>query len=394
MVVGLRSVLYCALAFLGFNLCLAQVEIPEPQIPVPTHVEITRPQVPSDNEEVYWVAQPIWPPHEERHNPSAQEFSSVRGGLIQYTNLYTGRNIFLIMPPMSAENLKEGEDKLRVGMNFSSVYQVDKAHGYDANFDYEEIEAFINANYGLLENIEVGLYVRAFVYNAGRYDKTLNNFHSNLGFSLGPREDAPENQYSNTVKKESGEEVYSTRRDQFSQGDMIGTAKFKVFEEEKYMPAMALAIALKAPTGNRSLGYSSGSWDQGTSVAATKQLTRDVKAHFNVGVAFLGKSDVFDNLSDVYNVMSALEYYVNKQLSVVVQSNYSTSPFRKWDFETMNEDSWTTGIGAHIRFPKNIQLHVHFTDEFYNHGDTDYVLGMALDLFSLREWWTNEAEEE
>ena len=119
-----------------------------------------------------------------------------------------------------------------------------------------------------------------------------------------------------------------------------------------------------------------------------------MKAHLNLGAAFLGKSDVFDNLSDVYSAMSALEYYVNSSLSVVVQSNYSTSPFAKWKFETMSEDSWTAGIGAHIRFPKNIQLHVHFTDEFYNYGDTDYVLGMALDLFSLREWWMGETLEE
>ena len=49
----------------------------------------------------------------------------------------------------------------------------------------------------------------------------------------------------------------------------------------------------------------------------------------------------------------------------------------------MDEDSWTAGIGAHIRLPKNVQLHVHFTDEFYDRGDTDYVFGMYLDLFSL-----------
>ena len=394
MVVWLRSTLSFALAYLVLQPCFAQVEVPEPNIPPPTRVEIPKPELPASNDEIHWVAQPIWPPHEERKNPRAQEFSSIRGGLIQYTNLYTGRNIFLIMPPMSAELLREGEDKLRVGFNTTSVYQVEKENGLDANFDYEEREFFVIAALGLTENIEGGLEVRGFLYNAGQFDKTLNNFHRNLGFSTGPRTDAPVNQYSNTLKKDSGEEVYSTKRDQFALADVIGTAKFKAFDEEKYMPAMALVIALKAPTGDESLGYSSGNWDYGTSIAATKQLTRDVKAHFNIGVALLGKSDVFDNLSNVYNVMSALEYYVNRRLSIVVQSNYSTSPFSKWEFKTMSEDSWTTGVGAHIRFPKNIQLHLHFTDEFYNHGDTDYVLGAALDLFSLQEWWTGKTLEE
>ena len=397
MVVPSRSLVYFSLVFSLFRPCFGQVEVPELEIddiPEPTSVEISRPTLPDDNAEVYWVAKPIWPPHEERHNPRASEFSSVRGGLIQYTNLYTGRNIFLIMPPMSAELLKPGEDKIRIGINTTSVYQVDQAEGHDANFDYEERQIFLIAALGLTEDIEGALQANALRYEAGKFDKTLNNFHKNLGFPLGPREDAPVNQYSNTLKKDSGEVVYHTEKNHLALADLIGSAKFKVWDEEKYVPAMAFIVALKAPTGNESLGYSSGNWDYGTGVAVTKQLTRDVKAHLNVGVAFLGKSDVFDNLSDVYSAMSALEYYVNSNLSVVVQSNYSTSPFARWKFETMSEDSWTAGIGAHIRFPKNIQLHVHFTDEFYNYGDTDYVLGMALDLFSLREWWTGKPLEE
>ncbi len=343
-------------------------------------------------EEVYWVATPLWPLHEKRRVTETQvprEYSSTRGGLIQYTNLYTGRNIFLIMPPQAAENLKEGEDKVRIGANISSVYQVTRNQTYDANFDYEILDAFINANYGVLENVEVGLYLRFFQYSAGRFDKTLNNFHGGLGLPLGPREDAPRDQYSNELKK-NNETVYKTNRNHFAMGDMIGTIKFKVLQETKYKPAVAMAIAIKAPTGNRSLGYSSQAWDEGAAIAFTKQLTYNLKSHVNVGVAILGDSPVFSNLSNVYNFMSALEYFVNKYLSLVVQTNYSTSPFHKWDFDTMNEDSWTMGIGAHIRLPENVQLHVHFTDEFYDRGDTDWVLGFYVDLASLIEWFQKE----
>ena len=334
-----------------------------------------------EEESIYWHQVPVWPQGENRRTDDPQ-YSSTRGGLINYTNLFSGRTMFLIIPPVPAEHMPPGETKIQVGTNFSSVYQIHDENGYAINADYEITEVFAFIDHQLTEKVDLGLLLRAFHYQAGRADKELNNFHEFFGLSTGSRGDAPNNQYANEFTK-GGKTLYETQKNELGLGDMVFLVKLKALDETKNLPTISDLFALKIPTGEESLGYTSQSWDPGMGLAFSKQLTKALKAHWNIGVAVPGHSPELGNLSTVYSSMAALEYYMNRWLSMVVQTNYSTSPFSDYPFEGVSEDSWTGGIGFHVRLPNNIQLHFHFTDEFYNSGDTDYVFGFAIDLWSF-----------
>jgi len=340
------------------------------------------PKQPQQEEDpVYWSQVPVWPPEEKRRTDDPQ-FSAHRGGLISYTNLFSGRTMFLIMPAVAAEHLEKGETKIRFLTNFSSVYQVHEENGFAINADYEITEVTAIVSHQITEEIELEAMLRSFHLQAGRLDNELNDFHDFFGFSKGARGEAVSNQYSNTFSN-NGKTVYETEKNRFGLGDIIFLVKLKAKEETKNIPAVSILLALKAPTGDQSLGYTSKSWDPGVGAALSKQLTKDLKAHLNIGVALPGHSPDIDKLTAVYSSMVALEYYVNQWLSLVLQTNYSTSPFARYDFKGVNADSFTGGIGFHIRLPNHLQLHVHFTDEFYNNGDTDYVFGFAIDLWSF-----------
>ena len=335
-----------------------------------------------EEDPIYWGQIPVWPEEETRRTADPQ-FSAHRGGLISYTNLFSGRTMFLIMPAVPAEHLEKGETKVRFLTNFSSVYQVHDENGYAINADYEITEVTAIIAHQLTEKIELEAMLRSFHLQAGRADDELNDFHDFFGLSKGVRGDVPSDQYANTFSKD-GKTIYETKKNRLGLGDIIFLVKLKAKDETKKIPAVSVLLALKAPTGDRSLGYTSRSWDPGAGVAMSKQLTKDLKAHLNIGVAVPGHSPDIENLTAVYSSMTALEYYVNKWLSVVLQTNYSTSPFARYDFEGVNADSFTGGIGFHIRLPNHLQLHFHFTDEFYNSGDTDYVFGFAIDLWSFK----------
>jgi opacity protein-like surface antigen len=304
-----------------------------------------------------------------------------RGPLNPNLNPFSGRPHFLIMPAVTAEHLETGEFRMRFGTNFDSVYQVHDENGYSINADYEITEVYALFDYQITQDYQLGLIIRSFHYAAGRADRLLDSFHSGLGFPTGSKGDAPNNQFSNTFTK-NGKTIYETKNNQLGMGDAILVFKAKALDETKKLPALSIVTAVKLPTGNRSLGYRSGSTDVGIGVAATKQITKRWKAHFNTGVAFPGKADNIDQLQEVYSVASAFEYYFNEKTTGLVQFNYSTSPY-DYDFDGVNSTSFTVGLGLQYRLKNGMKILFHFSDELFNNGDSDYEFGLAIDLAPL-----------
>jgi len=340
-----------------------------------------------DDYDPFWHKPPVWPRDEHRSNPD-KLYSSSRGGFITYTNNYLP--LFLIIPPVSSEHYKPGHLRARFGTNFSSVYQQHDENGYKLNADYEITEVFALVDYQLTEKVQLSAFLRGFHYQAGRVDGDLNNFHETLGLETGKRGNAKSDQYSNTFSKD-GQTIHKTKKNRLGMGDSVFMVKLKALDESKDLPAISVIVALKAPTADKSLGYDSGSWDPGLGVALTKQVTRSLKAHFNVGVVEPGHSPKFDHLKTTYSSMFALEYFLSKWVSLVLQTQYNTSPF-DYDFKGVSEASWTAGVGLHIRLPKDIIVQVHFSDELKNQRDTDYIFGLSvlIDLWAILDLYEDE----
>ena len=330
--------------------------------------------------EPYWHNPPVWPKEECRRNPDPSLSSARRGGLISYTNLLSQRTIFFIMPAVSAEHLRPGELKLRMLTNLASVHQFHTENGFDIKSDYQISEVTLEAAQQVTERIQLSAYARGYYHSAGRLDDELNDFHDFFGFPKGERGDAPSDQYINTFSKD-GKAIHTVRNNRFGLGDSLLIVKYKALDQTKNLPTISIIVGVKAPTGDHSLGYTSDGWDTGLGLALSKQLTPSWKMHWNIAATEPGHSSIFNNLTTIFSTMMAFEYYVNKWLSLVIQTNYNTSPFANYPFQGMNADSWTAGIGFHVTLPFGVQFQAHFTDEFYNHGDTDYVFGLAIDIW-------------
>ncbi len=334
-----------------------------------------------DEPSIYWHQVPTWPESETRRTDDPQ-FSANRGGLISYTTLVPGQIMFGVIPAISAEHLKTGEMKMRLIVNFASFYQDHQEGIYALKVDGEVTEVSLLTEKQLTEWLQFGMLNRSFHFQAGRADQELDDFHDALGFPKGERGNAPKDQYSNRFT-ENGKVLQEIKKNRLGLGDTLFFVKLKAHDETKNAPTVSVILAIKAPTGNEHLGYTAGSWDPGVGVAMTKQLTRNIKAHMTLGAVRPMNADRIDNLTTTYSSMNAIEYYVNNNFSLVLQSNFSTSPFAKYDFEAVNGYSWTIGIGGHIRLPNGIQIHAHFTDELGNPWDTDYVFGLNVDFRSL-----------
>ena len=325
--------------------------------------------------------EPLW--IEGKLNPLYKKwYSSKLHNLIQYINLYAGRNLFLIMPTTTADNLSQGTDRIRVGGNFSTVFMRETEGQFDAQFDYEVLEGYVIFNYGLTDDIEAGIYARGFHYSAGRMDSFKNTFEKAVTGSDGGRGKFPNNQYAQTLTVD-GKKVFDAKKNEFQAGDLITTLKFKVLEETPASPAVAILTAVKLPTGDEDAGFGSGTLDGGVSFVFTKHFTKQLRAHLNLGVAQPGGNGSFPETTTVYSFIPAIEYAFNTRWQAAFQVNLSTSPFDNIPFAGIGESSFNIGVALTRNMDSGNQWHLYFMDELDNSGDPDYVVGWAYDVWPL-----------
>jgi cobalt/nickel transport protein len=110
-------------------------------------------------------------------------------------------------------------------------------------------------SYGLLERMDIGL-------------------GSGYLF-LDPREGDKENGFADTELK----------------------AKYRLFDENKWIPAFAISGILKIPTASESKGLGSGKTDFGMNAIATKKVGERWVVHLNLGYAFIGGGDAANEMN-------------------------------------------------------------------------------------------------
>jgi cobalt/nickel transport protein len=130
--------------------------------------------------------------------------------------------------------------------------------GFDAarqdNHD-QELGPSVTLSYGLLERMDLGLG-SGYIF-------------------LDPKEGERENGFADTELK----------------------AKYRLFDEKDWIPAFAISGTLKIPTASESKGLGSGEADFGINAIATKNLSKKLALHLNLGYTFIGENHVDNELN-------------------------------------------------------------------------------------------------
>ena len=74
-------------------------------------------------------------------------------------------------------------------------------------------------------------------------------------------------------------------------------AKYRLFDEKDWIPAFAISGTLKIPTASESKGLGSGEADFGINAIATKNLSKKLALHLNLGYTFIGENHVDNELN-------------------------------------------------------------------------------------------------
>ena len=140
----------------------------------------------------------------------------------------------------------------------------------------------------------------------------------------------------------------------------------------------SVELVAKAPTGSERDLYSSGSWDGGAQVLASRFFEKSC-IHASAGVVYLGESEQLHTKSQpVVSAMLGYEHAIfNSRNSAIVQATVSQSPFRVLDLPELAAVSIQASIGVKCMITPESVLFVALTENIA-HFDNTADVGLHL----------------
>ncbi len=80
-------------------------------------------------------------------------------------------------------------------------------------------------------------------------------------------------------------------------GDTALKVKYRLVDEREWLPALAIAGKLKLATASNKKGLGSGEADFGLNVIATRNITKRLVLHANIGYTFIGEKSVNNEMN-------------------------------------------------------------------------------------------------
>lgn len=248
-------------------------------------------------------------------------------------------------------------------------------------FDLEIQRITVLFNYLLSKRIQASLELPVLRFSGGFMDGMIEDFHSTFGISDDERPDFKQNTAQAFVYL-GGNFWHRSERELrgFGSGDVFLSAKYLFNDEGNFSPALAMKVGLKLPTGKHQKLHGSGSADVGVSFLASKSLASNA-LYLNFNVIFPGEWRVLPNfdLSRFYVLQLAYERLLGKNLSVLVQVNSNSNPFREKTKTGLSGFSHELTLGAKLDISKKLIWFVAATENyayFRNSPDLGFSFGI------------------
>ena len=172
----------------------------------------------------------------------------------------------------------------------------------------------------------------------------------------------------------NGQQIVNGTNGALGLGDSMIQAKYQLLRETTFVPSLSVRTAIKVPTGVEHEFFGSGSPDFGLGVALEKALSDRWVLHGNVnGVLPTGRIAGF-HLYPTLTGIAAAEYLWSENLSLTVQFDYYTSPFRHVGLEIFDKGVTELVAGFSYRVAE------HWLWQAYAIENIDFITGAAADF--------------
>jgi uncharacterized protein DUF3187 len=283
------------------------------------------------------------------------------------------QQLVLNMPADRAVVLSQGTLDVRLELaETAAVYSENPANA-SAQMKFETLRNGLFLRYGVTSKLEVGFEL-PFLYRWTGFMSGMIEAVEQATTGLSPARSALSNvNYVYNITR-NGQQIINGANGALGLGDSMLQFKYQVVRETSHIPAVAIRTAIKFPTGNQSEFFGSGSPDFGLGVAIEKALGSRWVMHGNLnGVAPTGRIAGFALYPTIMG-MAAAEYLWLENLSLTVQFDYYTTPFRNVGLEVFDKGVSELVAGFSYRFAQ------HWLWQAYAIENVDLVTGGAADF--------------
>ena len=245
-----------------------------------------------------------------------------------------------------------------------------------------EIQRFhTKLSYGLFKNFEIGLDISALSYNTGIFDRPITGFHRTVGIPYPLRDIYSDNQFGFHITDNMKYVVKGKLGT--SLGDSVLDAKWKLREQNGWLPTLAWINSVKIPTGNTNLSMGTGKPDLATGISSKWNFD-----YYFVFVNLFGiiPSDPFNSreihVKPFAALSSTLGYTFTEKFSVVGQFEIKGSPYHS-AIRLLNQTAVLLSFGLNWKVFPSCALRVNFTEDPITRSVPD--VSVQTSLLCLKE---------
>jgi len=284
------------------------------------------------------------------------------------------QQLVLNMPGDRAAVLTPGTLDVRLELaETAAVYSEFTPYNSNDQIKFETLRNGLYLRYGVTSRLEVGLEV-PMLYRYTGFMGGMIEAVERATTGLSPaRQALSQVSYAYNVTR-NGQQIVNGTNGALGLGDSMLQIKYQLFTETSAVPALSLRTAIKLPTGRQSEYFGSGSPDFGLGLAVEKALGSRWILHGNLnGVVPTGRIaglPLYPTLTGI----AAAEYLWSESLSLTLQFDYYTTPFRHVGLEVFDKGVSEIVAGFGYRFAE------HWLWQAYAIENVDFITGGAADF--------------
>jgi hypothetical protein len=232
--------------------------------------------------------------------------------------------------------------------------------------DGETYVATLGMNRGLSNGWSVGLDIPVVSHQGGFLDGFIDNWHDWFGLDSFDRGDTPEDQLSFRYRAADGSGI-DLAEDASGVGDIV----LRVARQLGETPgAAALTIDLKLPTGDADELTGSGGTDLAVALQGRRQYAKRSTLYGGVGVAFLEKGEVLEDLQKEWAASASLGFSWQgfSKVALKVQLDAQSAIYENTEIEQLSEFAMQLSLGGSVKVGKRGVLDIAIIEDEWKAG--------------------------
>ena len=277
------------------------------------------------------------------------------------------------MPGDRAAVLRPGTLDVRLELAETAAVYSQITPTASAQMKFETMRNGLFLRYGATSRLELGLEV-PFLYRYTGFMEGAIEAVERATTGLSPARQALSNvNYVYNVTR-NGQQIINGTNGALGLGDSSLFVKYQLLSETSVIPALSLRTVLKLPTGDASEYFGSGSPDFGLGFALEKALGSRWIVYGNLNGVFPTGRIAGLPLYPTVTGIAAAEYLWSDSLSLNLQFDYYSTPFRHVGLEVFDKGATEIAAGVSYLFAD------HWLGQFYAIENLDFITGGAADF--------------